>query len=60
MTDFSNSSSVFRPSSPAEWDSCIATLPNSHLLQSWLWGDFKADYGWQPRRLLWEGATEPG
>jgi lipid II:glycine glycyltransferase (peptidoglycan interpeptide bridge formation enzyme) len=59
MTNQSPSSSVLRPSSSEEWNSYIATLPHSHLLQSWAWGDFKAGYGWQPQRLRWDGAAGP-
>ena len=44
---------------PAEWDRLVAGLPGAHLLQSWLWGDFKARYGWRPRRLAWDTAAGP-
>ncbi len=51
----------FRGSSSAvgdgpTWDREISSLPDSHLLQSWAWGEFKAGYGWQTRRLAWAGA----
>jgi peptidoglycan pentaglycine glycine transferase (the first glycine) len=45
--------------SSGAWDAQISLLPHSHLLQSWAWGDFKAAYGWQARRLCWDGATGP-
>ncbi|MCJ7512502.1 MAG: peptidoglycan bridge formation glycyltransferase FemA/FemB family protein [Anaerolineales bacterium] len=35
------------------WNAGVAALPGSHVLQSWEWGEFKAGYGWQPRRLAW-------
>lgn len=38
---------------PQTWDTSISTLPNAHLLQSWLWGEFKSRYGWTAKRLLW-------
>src|SRR5579859_3774830 len=41
--------------SGADWDRCLASLAQPHLLQSWAWGEFKAGYGWQPRRLWWDG-----
>ena len=44
----------FGPGQQAAWDSLLAGLPNSHLLQCWEWGDFKSRNGWQPRRLAWE------
>ena len=55
------SSSVLRLSSASQpdWDKTISKLPQAHLLQSWAWGEFKAGYGWQPRRLCWEGAQGP-
>lgn len=45
--------------SGAAWDAHIAGLPHSHLLQSWAWGDFKANYGWHARRLAWAMAGGP-
>jgi lipid II:glycine glycyltransferase (peptidoglycan interpeptide bridge formation enzyme) len=45
--------------SGAAWDARVAGLPNSHLLQSWAWGEFKANYGWQARRLVWDTAAGP-
>jgi peptidoglycan pentaglycine glycine transferase (the first glycine) len=40
--------------SSADWDTNVASLPHSHLLQSWAWGEFKTGYGWQARRLCWD------
>src|SRR5689334_16827354 len=37
-----------------KWNSLIATLPHSHILQSWEWGDFKSHYGWRAQRWAWE------
>ena len=58
-----DSSFVTRPSSAVQsgpaWDARIAALPHSHLLQSWAWGEFKAGYGWQARRLAWETPAGP-
>jgi lipid II:glycine glycyltransferase (peptidoglycan interpeptide bridge formation enzyme) len=42
--------------SAAEWDSLVLSLPNPHLLQSWLWGEIKALFGWRPERWVWEDA----
>ncbi len=38
---------------PAEWNSVISALPQPHLLQTWEWGQAKAQYGWQPLPQLW-------
>lgn len=36
----------------AAWDSALAQFPNAHLLQSWVWGEFKhLTTGWEPLRL---------
>ncbi|OGO40202.1 MAG: hypothetical protein A2Z03_01210 [Chloroflexi bacterium RBG_16_56_8] len=37
---------------PDEWTRSILRLPGAHILQSWEWGAFKADYGWTPTRVL--------
>jgi lipid II:glycine glycyltransferase (peptidoglycan interpeptide bridge formation enzyme) len=36
-----------------EWDQTLASLPGSHILQSWDWGEFKSRWGWEAQRLLW-------
>jgi peptidoglycan pentaglycine glycine transferase (the first glycine) len=38
----------------SQWDAALAALPQSHVLQTWEWGDFKGRWGWQPTRLLFE------
>jgi peptidoglycan pentaglycine glycine transferase (the first glycine) len=37
---------------PCEWNKAILSLANTHVLQSWEWGEFKAKHGWTPRRIL--------
>ena len=37
------------------WDAFVAQEPSGHLLQSWEWGDFKAQFGWRPLRVALEG-----
>lgn len=45
-TDFQASS--FKPeSSPVAWEAALARLPHAHALQSWVWGQFKARWGWE-------------
>jgi peptidoglycan pentaglycine glycine transferase (the first glycine) len=39
--------------SAEEWDALIAGLPGAHILQTWEWGQFKAEYGWQPLPQVW-------
>ncbi len=35
------------------WDSALLTLPYTHILQSWVWGELKESRGWRPVRFLW-------
>lgn len=46
---------------PAEWRAALADLGEAHVLQSWEWGDVKAQTGWQAQRLAWwqESAGAP-
>lgn len=37
-----------------EWDSALGSLPEPHILQSWVWGEVKANYGWRADRWVWE------
>ncbi len=34
-------------------------LPQPHVLQSWAWGETKAQTGWRARRLLWRQDDRP-
>jgi peptidoglycan pentaglycine glycine transferase (the first glycine) len=36
------------------WNSLISTLPNSHFLQTYEWGQVKAKYGWSPLYAVWD------
>ena len=36
------------------WNNTIAALPNPHLLQTWQWGEAKAQYGWTPHYKTWQ------
>jgi lipid II:glycine glycyltransferase (peptidoglycan interpeptide bridge formation enzyme) len=38
---------------PGQWNTCIASLPGSHVLQTWEWGQVKSLFGWQPYHLYW-------
>ncbi|MDQ3855055.1 MAG: aminoacyltransferase, partial [Chloroflexota bacterium] len=42
---------LVQPRDSQEWDGYVSAHPYGHLLQSWAWGEFKRDYGWQPVRL---------
>lgn len=35
------------------WNSLIAKLPDPHFLQTYEWGQVKAQYGWEPTYLIW-------
>jgi peptidoglycan pentaglycine glycine transferase (the first glycine) len=43
---------VVRVADPQTWDRALLALPNPHVLQSWAWGEFKAEHGWRATRLL--------
>jgi peptidoglycan pentaglycine glycine transferase (the first glycine) len=45
--------------SPTEWNEMITCLPGSHLLQTWEWGQAKAQFGWKPQGIVW-GETSAG
>jgi lipid II:glycine glycyltransferase (peptidoglycan interpeptide bridge formation enzyme) len=34
------------------YDGFVSASPFGHLLQSWRWGEFRAAWGWQPKRFL--------
>ncbi len=38
---------------PHKWNSLIAALPRSHVLQSWQWAQVKAQFNWEPLPTLW-------
>lgn len=38
---------------PAAWDALAAGLPDTHILQSWAWGQFKQRTGWHAARYRW-------
>lgn len=38
---------------PSEWNDLIAHLPGAHALQTWQWGQVKAQVGWRAQPLVW-------
>jgi lipid II:glycine glycyltransferase (peptidoglycan interpeptide bridge formation enzyme) len=34
------------------WQRFVSRHPQGHLLQTWMWGELKAHFGWQPVRLV--------
>jgi peptidoglycan pentaglycine glycine transferase (the first glycine) len=45
---------IIRIRDPQTWDRALLALPNPHVLQSWTWGEFKAQHGWSATRLLFQ------
>ena len=43
----------------AAWDRAILTLPEPHVLQSFLWGEFKSRWGWAASRFVLRRAGKP-
>lgn len=39
------------------WDAHVLAMPEPHILQSWAWGETKAQTGWRAKRLIWGEAT---
>ncbi len=39
---------------PGGWERALLALPNPHILQSWLWAEFKSQHGWSASRFLFE------
>ena len=39
--------------SPTRWNEWITCLSGSHLLQTWEWGQVKAQFGWKPQGIVW-------
>ena len=35
----------------AAWDALVVAAPGGHLLQSWAWGELKAQFGWRVERV---------
>lgn len=35
------------------WNALISTLPYTHILQTWEWGQVKSAYGWKPMYQVW-------
>jgi lipid II:glycine glycyltransferase (peptidoglycan interpeptide bridge formation enzyme) len=39
------------------WDAHVLSMPEPHILQSWAWGETKAQTGWRAKRLIWGEET---
>ncbi len=50
---------LLRPDEQAAWNAFAGAAPTGHLLQSAEWGAFKAEWGWQARRIVVERADTP-
>ena len=40
-----------QPGDQAAWDGLVTRAPGGHFLQSWAWGELKAQFGWRVQRL---------
>ena len=38
---------------PSDWNDLIEHLEDAHALQTWQWGQVKAQVGWQSHPLVW-------
>ncbi len=36
-----------------QWNQLIENLPGAHVLQTWQWGEVKAQFGWDVHPLIW-------
>ncbi|RME58494.1 MAG: peptidoglycan bridge formation glycyltransferase FemA/FemB family protein, partial [Caldilineae bacterium] len=44
---------------PATWRAVLAQLPEPHVLQSWEWGEVKAQTGWRAQRYVTPSTGKP-
>jgi lipid II:glycine glycyltransferase (peptidoglycan interpeptide bridge formation enzyme) len=42
-----------------KWNEMIASFPDPHILQTWQWGQVKANFGWEPDNKIWGSETNP-
>jgi peptidoglycan pentaglycine glycine transferase (the first glycine) len=42
---------------PQDWNTLIASLPLTHLLQTWEWSQVKVRFGWQALPFTWQDGT---
>jgi lipid II:glycine glycyltransferase (peptidoglycan interpeptide bridge formation enzyme) len=43
---------------PADWNDLIVDLPGAHALQTWQWGQVKAQVGWRAHPLVWRDGED--
>lgn len=41
------------------WNNIVARFPKPHLLQTWQWGQVKAQFGWEPTYRVWGDEAHP-
>lgn len=49
---------IFDIKKPSQWNQLIESLPGSHALQTWQWGEVKKQFGWDVHPLIWRDAEE--
>lgn len=42
-----------------KWHQIIASFQNTHVLQTWQWGNIKSQYRWAPFFKVWGDSTKP-
>jgi lipid II:glycine glycyltransferase (peptidoglycan interpeptide bridge formation enzyme) len=56
MPESPTTTASFATPAALAWNERLTSM-NGHLLQSWAWGEFKSQHGWQPERILIEDSA---
>jgi len=53
MSDSTYRMGTVKVTQPSDWNDLIVHLEGAHALQTWQWGQVKAQVGWQSHPLIW-------
>ncbi|MBG0770875.1 MAG: peptidoglycan bridge formation glycyltransferase FemA/FemB family protein, partial [Anaerolineaceae bacterium] len=53
MSDSTYRMETVKVNQPSDWNDLIVHLEGAHALQTWQWGQVKAQVGWQSHPLIW-------